>query len=427
MGLKNYQEQMNIIDRADKKVAELNEYANQMNALIISVQSAWNTNKDQGAMLNAIGDCVNLASEIYCDFNTFSINAIYTLKHMDNLEKVSKSMLPTAKRKIVPFYSNKSNSASVSKKNKIEIDTGIVDSLADQVNKYDKNLEAIRVQACGIYAQIDELIINKFSERYSMNRFNRRINNLKTMNEKVAVALKNVASEYDKVEAELKKMAEAADFSSTSSGSADGTIVREEGNTANKIDHIENKTVVDEGIVIGEYQEINGIDTNATALSQNGVRGDCNVTSQAMLLRRLLMRDGKEYQGVDQNTVRSTVAKNGQNVRYDYTYDQYRVICYQNDDASFFGGRSFASLQTSEEKSQRLQTVLSKHPEGIVVWGGRFTNSGEPHAILLTKYEDGEFYCCDPWKGANEIKLAESICTTDLSRVEQYYCSGNPQ
>ena len=71
MGLKNYNEQVAVIKQADRQVEKLKSYANSMNALIISLQSLWDDNADQGTMLNAIGDCVYEAAGIYYDYNLF--------------------------------------------------------------------------------------------------------------------------------------------------------------------------------------------------------------------------------------------------------------------------------------------------------------------------------------------------------------------
>ena len=58
----------------------------------------------------------------------------------------------------------------------------------------------------------------------------------------------------------------------------------------------------------------------------------------------------------------------------------------------------------SEDK---LKQVLDAHPEGIVLYCG----GGAPHAVFLTDYADGVFYCADPAKGyaGKRIPLAESL------------------
>lgn len=41
-----------------------------------------------------------------------------------------------------------------------------------------------------------------------------------------------------------------------------------------------------------------------------------------------------------------------------------------------------------QEKVQTLITLLSQHPEGIVLY-----DRSQPHAVLLTDYTNGNFYC----------------------------------
>lgn len=437
MGLKNYNEQVAVIKQADRQVEKLKSYANSMNALIISLQSLWDDNVDQGTMLNAIGDCVYEAAGIYYDYNLFSVNAIRWLKNMDDLDKLVFSMVTGNTGKIQPFRSNYTGTSIPAKRNRIHVNPKDLKGFAQQVNGYNKTLDSIQAKTSGINNQIDKLILNKFASRYSLTNINRRIEKLKTHNAQVAKALSTIGEAYEAAENELKKYAEMMDFSAMSSGQVNGQIQKAATGAGGTKTKVQDKKTTD-GSVAGEQQgnnakenttkvEIHNINTQEAALSQYGIGGDCNVTSQAMLLRRLCMRDGKDYQGINQDSVRGTVADGGQNVKYPYTYAGYTINCYKNDDAPFYNNVPFRALATSDAKSARLQDVLAHHPEGIVVWGSTFTKSGGEHAILLTKYENGQFYCCDPWQGAKEIPISESICTTDLSRVDQYYCLGNPR
>lgn len=52
----------------------------------------------------------------------------------------------------------------------------------------------------------------------------------------------------------------------------------------------------------------------------------------------------------------------------------------------------YATLPSSNAgKTQVLIELLAQHPEGIVLYDRR-----QPHAVLLTDYTDGVFYCSDP-------------------------------
>ena len=52
----------------------------------------------------------------------------------------------------------------------------------------------------------------------------------------------------------------------------------------------------------------------------------------------------------------------------------------------------YATLPSgTEAKKQTLIQLLAEHPEGIVLY-----DRSRPHAVLLTDYTDGVFYCSDP-------------------------------
>ena len=53
-------------------------------------------------------------------------------------------------------------------------------------------------------------------------------------------------------------------------------------------------------------------------------------------------------------------------------------------------GYSTLPSNNGEKKAVLIQ-LLAEHPEGIVLYDRR-----QPHAVLLTDYTDGVFYCSDP-------------------------------
>lgn len=50
-----------------------------------------------------------------------------------------------------------------------------------------------------------------------------------------------------------------------------------------------------------------------------------------------------------------------------------------------------------------LNAILAEHPEGIVLYCGH-----QPHAVFVTNFEDGVFYCADPATG-EWTPLADSV------------------
>ena len=105
--------------------------------------------------------------------------------------------------------------------------------------------------------------------------------------------------------------------------------------------------------------------------------GTCTLASAAMMLRRRAYFDGlTDWSTVTENSVRSTAWSNG--LSHSFTYKEMQV--------------GYGTLPSrKQEKVQTLITLLSQHPEGIVLYDRR-----QPHALLLTDYTNGTFYCSDP-------------------------------
>ena len=105
--------------------------------------------------------------------------------------------------------------------------------------------------------------------------------------------------------------------------------------------------------------------------------GTCTLASAAMMLRRRAYLDGlTDWTAVTENSVRSTAWANG--LSHSFTYKEMQV--------------GYGTLPSrKQEKIQTLITLLSQHPEGIVLYDRR-----QPHALLLTDYTNGTFYCSDP-------------------------------
>ena len=105
--------------------------------------------------------------------------------------------------------------------------------------------------------------------------------------------------------------------------------------------------------------------------------GTCTLASAAMMLRRRAYFDGlTDWTNVTENSVRSTAWANG--LAHSFTYKEMQV--------------GYATLPSSlQSKTAVLISLLEQHPEGIVLY-----DRTQPHAVLLTDYTNGIFYCSDP-------------------------------
>ena len=105
--------------------------------------------------------------------------------------------------------------------------------------------------------------------------------------------------------------------------------------------------------------------------------GTCTLTAAAMMLRRRAYLDGlADWVDVTENSVRPAAWAGG--LAHNFTYKAMKV--------------RYATLPADQNaKTQALIDLLAAHPEGIVLYDRR-----QPHAILLTDYTNGMFYCADP-------------------------------
>ena len=105
--------------------------------------------------------------------------------------------------------------------------------------------------------------------------------------------------------------------------------------------------------------------------------GTCTLTAAAMMLRRRAYIDGRtDWVDVTENSVRPAAWAGG--LSHNFTYKAMKV--------------GYAALPADyTAKTETLIGLLAAHPEGIVLYDRR-----QPHAILLTDYTNGVFYCADP-------------------------------
>ena len=125
----------------------------------------------------------------------------------------------------------------------------------------------------------------------------------------------------------------------------------------------------------------------------------CTLASNVMLLRRAaLMKGDSDWQSITESSCRSTLWCGG--MRFDYTYRGIHVTCerVQGDTVTC------------------LRNLLAKHPEGIVAYDYDY-----PHAILLTDYTNGRFYCSDPARCVASGRVDASEAIIDVSGVEAYW------
>ncbi len=100
----------------------------------------------------------------------------------------------------------------------------------------------------------------------------------------------------------------------------------------------------------------------------------CTLTSCAMMIRRAAMLSGDtNWRQITEQSVRKTAWAEKTGLKWNFTAAGMTVV--------------HRSLSSKDE----LIRLLNSHPEGVVIY-----NSRKPHAILVTDYTNGVFYCSDP-------------------------------
>ncbi len=132
-------------------------------------------------------------------------------------------------------------------------------------------------------------------------------------------------------------------------------------------------------------QKEDGEDSKETAVTFSELNADdvflkqsqahvCTLTSSTMMIRRAAMLSGnQDWKEITEDAVRKTAWLEGTGLRWNFTSFGISVV--------------HKNLSSASE----LIGMLEEHPEGIVIY-----NTRQPHAILVTDYTDGVFYCSDP-------------------------------
>ena len=126
------------------------------------------------------------------------------------------------------------------------------------------------------------------------------------------------------------------------------------------------------------------------------VSGDCNLCSQAYMLRRMsILLKSPKWSYITNNTMRGIAS-------YDDGDGHCNDVCAKynftnKNDGINFSVKSAALTGTTSNKITKLKNLLKTHPEGIVVWGPNAMTGGGSHAVLITGYskKGGFFYCAD--------------------------------
>jgi hypothetical protein len=118
-----------------------------------------------------------------------------------------------------------------------------------------------------------------------------------------------------------------------------------------------------------------------------------------------MMNGNTNWASITEDVMRSAAWVEGTGLKWDFTVSGITVT-----HASFSGS------------TQDLQSKLAQHPEGVVLYKQK---TDQQHAILVTDYTDGVFYCADPSgaKASGRIPISSASITVDACNYMWYVTS----
>ncbi len=149
---------------------------------------------------------------------------------------------------------------------------------------------------------------------------------------------------------------------------------------------------------------------NITDLNSNIVfvkqqeRYTCTLASNVMLLRRAALLSGDEnWSKITESACKPKLWCGG--MIWDYTYSGIHVVCEK----------------VKGNATTVLKELLAKHPEGVVAYDYDY-----PHAILVTDYTNGKFYCADPARNVASGRIEASQALINPAGAEAYWYVKEP-
>ncbi len=141
--------------------------------------------------------------------------------------------------------------------------------------------------------------------------------------------------------------------------------------------------------------------------------GTCTLFSVVMMIRRAAILLGDHDWASITATEVKKVAWSSDGLSADFSY-KHNGITYR-----VRRGNLPRFDDENNANKQKLISLLKEHPEGIAI----YRNYAPKHAVLLTDYTDGEFYCADPASGiaAGRIPASKAYSVTTENAKRYWY------
>lgn len=147
--------------------------------------------------------------------------------------------------------------------------------------------------------------------------------------------------------------------------------------------------------ILVQAATFNDINRSEVFLKQPSGSNTCTLVAATMLVRRGAMLNGNaNWSGITTDVMQTAAWITGTGLKWDFN-------C---------GGITVTHGNFSGDAGD-LAVLLAEHPEGIVLYKKK---SDQNHAVLVTDYTDGVFYCADPSPGAQEGRIPMSSATISI-------------
>ena len=135
----------------------------------------------------------------------------------------------------------------------------------------------------------------------------------------------------------------------------------------------------------------------------------CTLVSAVMMVRRAALADGdSDWKDITEDSMRGTAWVEGGGLSHEFSYAGISV--------------DYGELPGGSSNAGRLIQMLKNHPEGIVIY-----DRDKPHAILITDYTGGTFYCADPAGSTPDGRISVSDARISVSGAESYWYVAYPR
>lgn len=205
MGVKNYSQQMKLIQFGLADSRKVKDYAESINTLIGELDSVWKGGMDKCNILTAMGDCAKEAGQIANKYYTFCDNS---KRWLDEINRLDKTTIKVSPKVICTITCMMASSSS-----KMQMDIDSMRAVAKKMLLQGQKLEGAHSRGIRIFNGLDSMILCHFPDINGKNGISNRIGQLQQKNNRIAYNIIKVCELYEKADTNVQnKIGAGADL-----------------------------------------------------------------------------------------------------------------------------------------------------------------------------------------------------------------------